>query len=141
MGREEMSDTRIQRPGLYYPKMRTNWWLSRPGYIRFMIREATSVFIAIFLIEFLMLVRAVGQGPDPYAAFVGMLASPGCIVFNAVALVFALYHTVTWFKLTGVVQVVQIGDKRVPPALIVAGAFAAWGVVSLFLLYWIVVRS
>ncbi len=136
-----MSDTRVRRPGLYYPKMSTTWWLSRPGYVRFMIREATSVFIAIFLIELLVLVRAVAQGPDAYAAIVGRLASPGWIVFNAVALVFALYHTVTWFMLTGVVQVVQIGDKRVPPALIVAGAFAAWGVVSLFLLCWIVVRS
>jgi fumarate reductase subunit C len=136
-----MSDTRIQRPGLYYPKMRTTWWLSRPGYIRFMIREATSVFIAIFLIEFLVLVHAVAQGPDVYAAAVRTLASPGWIIFNAVALVFALYHTVTWFKLTGVVQVVRVGDQQVPPALIVTGAFAAWVVVSLFLLYWIVVRS
>jgi fumarate reductase subunit C len=141
MGREKMSDTRIQRPGLYYPKMRTTWWLSRPGYIRFMIREATSVFIAIFLIEFLVLVHAVAQGPDAYAAVVGRLASAGWIVFNFVALLFALYHTVTWFLLTGVVQVVRVGDQQVPPALIVAGAFAAWVVVSLFLLYWIVVRS
>ena len=59
----------------------------------------------------------------------------------SVALLFALYHTVTWFLLTGVVQVVHVGDQQVPPALIVAGAFAAWVVVSLFLLYWIVVRS
>ena len=136
-----MSDARPQRPGLYYPKMRATWWLSRPGYIRFMIREATSVFIAIFLIEFLVLVRAIAQGPDAYAAVVSRLAAPGWIVFNVVALVFALYHTVTWFMLTGVVQVVHVGDQRVPPAMIVAGAFAAWGVVSLFLLYWIVVRS
>jgi len=136
-----MSETRLQRPGLYYPKMRTTWWLSRPGYIRFMIREATSVFIAIFLIEFLVLVHAVAQGPDAYAAVVGRLASAGWIVFNFVALLFALYHTVTWFLLTGVVQVVRVGDQQVPPALIVAGAFAAWVVVSLFLLYWIVVRS
>ena len=136
-----MSDTRIQRPGLYYPKMRTTWWLSRPGYVRFMIREATSVFIAIFLIEFLMLVRSIAQGPQAYAAMMACLASPGVIAFNVVALVFALYHTVTWFMLTGVVQVVRLGDHQVPPALIVAGAFAAWAVVSLFLLYWIVVRS
>jgi len=136
-----MSDARSQRPGLYYPKMRNTWWLSRPGYVRFMIREATSVFIAIFLIEFLVLVHAVAQGPDAYAAVVGRLASPGWIVFNVIALVFALYHTVTWFMLTGVVQVVRLGDQRVPPGLIVAGAFAAWVVVSLFLLYWIVVRS
>jgi fumarate reductase subunit C len=136
-----MSDVRAQRPGLYYPKMRTTWWLSRPGYIRFMIREATSVFIAIFLIEFLLLVRSIAQGPQAYAAMVACLASPGVIAFNVVALVFALYHTVTWFMLTGVVQVVQIGDKRVPPGLIVAGAFAAWVVASLIVFYLIVVRS
>ncbi len=123
-----MSDTRTQRPGLYYPKMRTTWWLSRPGYVRFMIREATSVFIAIFLIEFLMLVRSIAQGPQAYASMMAWL-------------VFALYHTVTWFMLTGVVQVVRLGDHQVPPALIVAGAFAAWVVVSLIIFYLIVLRS
>ena len=136
-----MSDARPERPGLYYPKMRTTWWLGRPNYIRFMIREATSVFIAIFLVEFLLLVRAVAQGPEAYAAMLGKLGSPGWIVFNAVALAFALYHTVTWFKLTGVVQVVRVGERQVPPALVVAGTFVAWGVVSLFILYWLVVRS
>ena len=136
-----MSDTRTQRPGLYYPKMRTTWWLSRPGYVRFMIREATSVFIAIFLIEFLMLVRSIAEGPQAYASMMACLASPGVIAFNVVALVFALYHTVTWFMLTGVVQVVRLGDHQVPPALIVAGAFAGWVVVSLIIFYLIVLRS
>ena len=136
-----MSETRIQRPGLYYPKMRTTWWLSRPGYIRFMIREVTSVFIAIFLVELLVLVHKIGQGPQAYAEMVAKLQSPGWIVFNVVALAFALYHTVTWFRLTGVVQVVRVGERRVPPALVVAGAFVAWGVVSLFILYWLLLRS
>ncbi len=121
--------------------MRLGWWLGRPGYIRFMIREVTSVFIAIFLVELLVLVHRVGQGGEAYAAMLGKLQSPGWIVFNLVALAFALYHTVTWFKLTGVVQVVRVGDRKVPPGLVVAGAFAAWGVVSLFILYWLLVRS
>ena len=136
-----MSDARPPRPGLYYPKMRLTWWLGRPGYIRFMIREVTSVFIAIFLVVLLVQVHQVAQGPDAYAAMLGRLASPGWIVFNAVALLFALYHTVTWFKLTGVVQVVRVGDRLVPPALVVAGTFVAWGVVSLCILYWLVVRG
>ena len=136
-----MSDTRTQRPGLYYPKMRATWWLSRPGYVRFMIREATSVFVAIFLVEFLILVRAIAKGPQAYAAMMACLASPGAITFNAIALLFALYHTVTWFKLTGVVQVVRVGDHLVPPGLVVAGTFAAWAVVSLVIFYLIVLRS
>jgi fumarate reductase subunit C len=129
------------RPGLYYPKMRLGWWLGRPNYIRFMIREVTSVFIAIFLVELLVLVHKAGQGPQAYAEMVAKLQSPGWIVFNVVALVFALYHTVTWFKLTGVVQVVRLGDRKVPPGLVVACTFVAWGVVSLFILYWLLGRS
>ena len=132
-----MSDARSQRPGLYYPKMPVTWWLGRPGYIRFMIREVTSVFIAIFLVELLVLIYKIGQGPQAYAEMVAKLQSPGWIVFNVVALAFALYHTVTWFKLTGVVQVVRLGDRKVPPGLVVAGAFVAWGVVSVFILYWL----
>ena len=136
-----MSDARPQRPGLYYPKMPLTWWLGRPGYIRFMIREVTSVFIAVFLVELLVLVHKIGQGPQAWAEMVARLQAPGWIVFNVVALAFALYHTITWFKLTGVVQVVRLGEHKVPPALVVTGAFAAWGVVSLFILYWLLVRG
>ena len=136
-----MNAPRPERPGLYYPKMPFGWWLRRPGYIRFMIREVTSVFIAIFLVVLLVQIHQVAQGPEAYAAMLGKLRSPGWIVFNVVALAFALYHTVTWFKLTGVVQVVHLGERRVPPVLVVAGAFVAWGVVSLFILYSLLGRS
>ena len=69
------------------------------------------------------------------------LASPGWLVFHVVALAFALYHSITWFNLTGVVQVVRVGERQVPPVLVVAGALAAWGVVSLVILFWFFVRA
>ena len=47
----------------------------------------------------------------------------------------------TWFNLTGVVQVVRLGERQVPPALIVGGAFAAWGAVSLVILVWFLMRA
>jgi len=136
-----MNAPRPERPGLYYPKMPLGWWLRRPNYIRFMIREVTSVFIAIFLVVLLVQIHQVAQGPEAYAAVVAKLRSPGWIVFHVVALAFAFYHTVTWFKLTGVVQVVRLGDRKVPPGLVVAGAFVGWGVVSLFIVYWLLGRG
>lgn len=125
---------RSERPGLYYPKLPTTWWLSRPNYVLFMLRELSSVFIAIFLVVLLVQIRQLSQGPAAYAAFVERLRSPGWIVFHVVALAFALYHSVTWLKLTAVVQVVRLGERQVPPWLVAAGAFAAWGVVSLVIL-------
>jgi fumarate reductase subunit C len=123
--------TTPQRAGLYYPKMSNTWWLKRPNYIRFMIREATSVFIAAFLVVFLVQLCKLGQAPAAYEGFLQTLRAPGWIAFHVIALAFALYHSITWFNLTGVVQVVKIGDFQVPPILVVAGAFAAWGAVSI----------
>jgi fumarate reductase subunit C len=125
------------RPGLYYPKMPSTWWLRRPGYVRFMLRELSSVFIAIFLVVFLVQLHRLSRGLEAYAAFVATLRSPGWIAFHAVALAFALYHSVTWFNLTAVVQVVHLGDRRVPPRLVAAASFAAWAVVTLAILFWL----
>ena len=130
-----MSVPRAERPGLYYPKLPTTWWLRNPRYFLFMIREVTSVFIAIFLVVLLAELYQLSRGPEAYTACVARLGSPGWIVFHVIALVFALYHSVTWFMLTGVVQVVRIGERQVPPSLIVAGAFAAWGAISLVILF------
>ncbi len=125
---------RVERPGLYYPKLPATWWLSRPNYVKFMIREITSVFIAVFLVVFLIQVYRVGQGPQAYVVHLAQLRSPGWVLFNVLALALALYHSITWFNLTGVVQVVRIGEHQVPPALVAGGALAAWGVVSLVIL-------
>ena len=72
-----MSDARPQRPGLYYPKMSNTWWLKRPNYIRFMIREVTSVFIAVFLVVLLVQLGKLAQGPAAYEAFLRTLRAPG----------------------------------------------------------------
>jgi fumarate reductase subunit C len=136
-----MAAPRVEPPGLYYPKLPATWWLKRPGYVRFMIREITSVFIAIFLVVLLVQVCRASQGPAAWAAHLSTLASPGWIVFHVVALAFAIYHSITWFQATGVVQVVQLGERQVPPALVVGGAFAGWIVVSAVILAFFVMRS
>ena len=129
-----------RRPGLYYPTLRATWWLRQPSYFKFMMRELSAVFVAIFLVVLLVQVRRIGQGPEAYAAVLQTLRSPGWILFHVVALGFAIFHSVTWFNLTGVVQVVRVGERQVPPWLVAGASFAAWGVVSLVLL-WFFVRG
>ena len=59
-----MSAPRSDRPGLYYPKMPSTWWLRNPSYFRFMMRELSSVFIAIFLVILLIQIYQASQGPE-----------------------------------------------------------------------------
>lgn len=135
-----MTAPRVERPGLYYPKPPATWWLRNANYFLFMLRELSSVFIALFLVVFLVQLHRLPEGPGAYAAYLETLRAPGWIAFHVVALAFALYHSVTWFNLSGVVQVVRLGERQVPPRLVAAASFALWVVVSIVLL-WFLLRG
>jgi fumarate reductase subunit C len=106
------------------------WFLTRPSWFFFLLRELTSLFVGVFAVEVLLLVRAVSKGKEAYEAFLACRASPGWIAFHVVALAFVLYHTVTWFVAAPKAMRLRMGDEPVPPAAIVAGHYAAWLAVS-----------
>ncbi|HEY3306423.1 MAG TPA: hypothetical protein VGL70_23120 [Candidatus Binatia bacterium] len=121
---------RPDKSKLYYPKMPRTWWLQKPAYLLFMLRELSSVFIAIFLIVFLVQIYQLTKGPEAYAAFVQKLSSPGWILFHIVALLFAVYHSVTWFESTAVVMPIKLGERELPRQLVFAVNIGAWIAVS-----------
>lgn len=125
----------MSRP--YHRPMPGNWWLTNRAYLVFMIRELTSVFIAIYLVLFLIMINRIAAGPDAYGDYLAFLATPGMLAFHAVALAAALFHSITWFSLAPKGLVVRLGDRRIPDAVIAGSNFAAWIIVSV-LLAWIV---
>jgi len=129
-----MSVTRPEPSKLYHRKMPATWWLTKPSYFLFMLRELSSVFIAIFLIVYLCQIYQLTQGLDAYIAFARKLSSPGWIFFHLVALLFALYHSVTWFQSSAVVLQLRIGERLIPRPFVMALHVGAWAVVSLAVL-------
>ena len=114
------------------------WWARRRSYAMFMLRELSSAFVALFVVELLFLVRAVGRGPAAYAGYLDTLAHPAMIVVNVVALAFVLLHAVTFANLTPRAMVVRLRGRRVPSVAILAGVYFGWLVVTAFLA-WLVV--
>jgi fumarate reductase subunit C len=129
-----MSGTRPDKSKLYHRKMSATWWLKKPSYFFFMLRELSSVFIAIFLVVFLVQLYQLTRGPEAYAAFAHKLSSPGWLAFNFITLLFALYHSITWFQSSAIVLPVRIGERELPRNLFVALNVAALGVISLIIL-------
>ena len=121
----------------YVRPISAGWWLKRPPYLRFMLREFSSVFIAAYAIIFLVMIYRVSQGPAAYGEFWEALKSPLAILFHAVALAFALLHTISWFQLTPKAMAVWKGDERVPAAMLIVPNYVAWVVLS-GLITWIV---
>jgi fumarate reductase subunit C len=129
-----MSAVRPDPSKLFHRKMPATWWLTNQSYFLFMLRELSSVFIALFLVVYLCQIYQLSQGPDAYGAFTQKLSSPGWIFFHFVALLFALYHSITWFQSSAVVLPLRIGERTVSRPIVLALHVAAWLVVSLIVL-------
>ena len=129
-----MSVVRPDKSKLYYGKMPSSWWLTKGSYFLFMMRELSSVFIAIFLVVFLIQIYQLTRGPEAYVAFAQKLSSPGWLLFNFITLVFALYHSITWFQSSAVVLPLRIGERELPRNVFVALNIGALAVVSLVIL-------
>ena len=106
------------------------WWLEKPAYFSFIIRELTCVFVGIFAVLTLLQIRALAVGPDAYTAFIERLRAPGFILLNTIGLGALLFHAVTWFKAVPTTMIVRLGETRVPGQVIVGLHYVGWITVS-----------
>ncbi|MBS1269470.1 MAG: Fumarate reductase subunit C [Gammaproteobacteria bacterium] len=102
-----------------YVRPMTSWWLKNPFYVRYMIREATSVFVVLYAFVLLGGLASLVKGETAYNAWLASLANPLAIFFHLMATAAALYHTVTWFRVSPkVTPLLFVGGYRVPDGLI-----------------------
>lgn len=120
----------LNRPVRYTQRLPIFWWVRKWSYARFILRELSSVSVAAYAIVLILLVRAVGAGPEEYRAFMHVFQSPVSIGLNVVAFAFAMLHSVTWFNLAPKAMVIRVGKTVVPPAAIAGMNYVAWMVVS-----------
>lgn len=122
-------------PRWHRVRMSTYWWLGRWPYLKFILRELSSVFVAWTVFVLLFLIKAVGDGPDAYAAYLNWLGSPFALVANGVSFFFLLFHSLTWFALAPKAMQIRTGGKRIPDILIAGPNYAAWILVSAALIW------
>ncbi len=124
-------------PRWHRTRVSTWWWLKRPTYLAFILRELSSVFVAWSVVYLLMLIAAVIRGGADYKAFLDWAGSPLVVLLNLVSLLFVVYHAATWFNLAPQALVMRYKGKRVPAAWIAGSNYAAWAVVSV-VVAWVV---
>jgi fumarate reductase subunit C len=106
------------------------WYLQRPTWKRFILRELTAIFVGAYAIFLLVLIRRAADASS-FAAFVEGLRSPVSIVFHLIVLAMALYHSVTWFSLLPLAMHFQRGEEHVAPKVIAATGYVAWVLASI----------
>jgi fumarate reductase subunit C len=123
----------------YRRTLSTWWWVHKPSYFMFVMRELSSIFVAWFVLYLLLLVAAVGRGDAAYQDFLDFAAHPIVVVVNVVALAFVALHTVTWFSLTPKAMAARVRGRPVPPVAVIASQYVGLAVVSAFVV-WLVSR-
>ncbi len=124
----------------YIRPMPRDWWLQRLPYLSFMAREVSSIFVAAYVVVFMVMLQRISQGPEAYQTFLDSLQSSLAILFHIVALAFALIHTLSWFSLTPKAMMLHIGEDRVPSGLILGSHYVAWIAISAFVA-WMILKS
>lgn len=128
------------RPRWYRAHVSTWWWMGRWSYLRFILREISSVFVAWFVAELLLALSALSSGPQDYAGFQEFLRAPVVVAVNLISLFFVTFHAVTWFNLAPKAMAVRVAGKRVPDLWIAGPNYLAWAAVSA-IVAWFLVRA
>ena len=126
---------KLYHPKWYRRRMPIFWWLGRPAYAKFIVRELTSVFVAYAALLLVWQVMALGQGQDAHDQFVAWLQKTPVVIWHWIVLAAVVFHTTTWLNLAPQALVLQLGEKRVPDAVVRGAHYGAWLVASLALLW------
>jgi succinate dehydrogenase subunit C len=124
--RAEIADAAPPGSRAYPNQLPTNWWRRNRRYLLYMVREFTAVPIAVWMIWFLVEIASARGGAAGYKAPGGV----AFVAFSAVCLLFALWHSFTFLRLSGLIVRIPLGQRTVPAPVIVGGSFALLVVAS-----------
>ena len=110
---------------------RRQWWLGASRYRRYMLRELTSLLLGAYAFTLIAGLWRLSQGAEAFGAWLSAMGSSLGLVFNALMLVAALYHSITWFNVTPKAMNVRIGAGKLPDAVIIGAHYGVWLVVSI----------
>lgn len=118
----------------FKPPMSNTWFMQKPFYRAYMIRESTSIFIGLWTINLLIGLLSLSQGEQAWQAWLDWQRHPLMIGFSLSVFLMAMYHTTTWFATVPKTLPPLIAGKKVPAKLVVLAHWMGFVIASLIIL-------
>ena len=90
--------SRLKPAARTYVRPMSGWWRKNPFFARYMLREASALFLSAYALVLLTGLYRLTQGEAAFEAWRASLATPLSIAFHVLALMFVAYHALTWFQ-------------------------------------------
>lgn len=123
-------DYKLHHPKWHRRRMPIFWWLRKLRYVKFILRELTSLPVAYAVVLLLVQLEALSRGEAAHARFLELLRHPAVVTFHALVLAGLVFHTVTWLNLAPKALVLRLRGRRLPDRLVLAAHYAGWLAVS-----------
>jgi fumarate reductase subunit C len=75
------------------------WWKHNPFFVRYMVREVTSVAVWIYALILTFGVLRLGQGEAAWNGWLEAMKSPLSLSLHLVLLISMVVHTHSWFEI------------------------------------------
>ncbi|HZZ93750.1 MAG TPA: hypothetical protein VFE23_14410 [Usitatibacter sp.] len=112
----------VRRP---YVRTMDGWWRRDPFFVRYMAREMTAPFVALYALVLLAGLVCLALGPAAYEDYVEVLASPASLALHVALVGVLVYHTFTWFQIMPkTMPPIVLRGRRLSAAAITSGAVA-----------------
>ena len=128
--------TVIRRP---YVRPMQGWWRRDPFFVRYMVREATAVAVAVYAIVLMAGMVCLARGEAAWNGWLGAMQSPWSLLLHGVLLIAMFEHARSWFEIMPkTMPMIFVGGKRLAASTITRSGWAATVVASivLFALAW-----
>ena len=117
-----------------YVRPMRGWWRRNPFFIRYMVREATAVAVAVYAIVLTTGVVRLAQGEASWNGWLEALRSPWSLLMHLVLLAAMIVHAKSWFEIMPkTMPMIFIGGRRLAAATITRTGWGATIAVSVAL--------
>lgn len=124
-------------PRWYRERISVYWWLRDWRSLKFILREISSVFVALAVLGILVQLVSLRHGPEAYARFQRWLQSPLGIIVTVIVFLFVTFHSITWFNLAPRAMTVRLGTTKVPELVIAAANYGLWLAVTVAVVWYL----
>lgn len=115
----------------YIRPVERRWYLRNAVYKKYMLRESTSVFVGLWMLNLLFGLLRLSQGEAAWNDWLAWQQNPLMFVFGVLTFAMAMFHTQTWFAIAPKAMPKYIAGKKIEHQKAVAAHWAGFAVVSL----------
>lgn len=118
-----------------YMRPMQGWWTRDPFFLRYMLREVTSVAVLVYAIVLSVGVVRLAQGEAAWNGWLAALRSPGSIILHLLLLAAMIVHAHSWFVIMPkTMPLMFVGGHRVAQSTITRIGWLATAAASVALL-------